>query len=315
MIPPTHPAQPMQAVEQALRQELGQGGAVIATAAPILRHLLANDEHALFSDQVVARVRGMVASCARAALMALAEQAGIVDRGGFADQHEAALAAPLIGDAGFLAHAHALTIETGVTERLAARSGIDPVLTPLVQELAASANPATAALAMEVLAAQARFMQQQHRMHLPLAELPADLLHLLLQQLADLDAATAPARAAAAAQLRQSFDEGRRRVNLMARLLLAMERQAARALAVDHAGVAIFASALAMASQQERDTAVFTLVENQFARLALALRAGGVDQAGVEQQFLILHPDVTLPDGFEMITAARARDLLAEPHG
>ena len=217
----------------------------------------------------------------------------------------------MLADSAFLAHAHALTIETNLAARLHQRSGIDPVLSPLVQEQVASTDPATAALAMQALAAQARFIEQQRRMHLPLAELPGDLLHALLQSLRGLDAAGPQPLAACEARLRAQFSESERRVGLFARLLMAMDRKAVRALAIDHAGLAIFLTALAMASEQERDLAAMALVDSQFARLALALRAVGLSQAAVEEQFLYLHPDVTLPDGFASVTADRANALLA----
>ena len=67
-----------------------------------------------------------------------------------------------------------------VLERLQARSGIDPVLTPLVQDLVASKDGSVASLAMAVLASQARFQQHYRRMELPLRELPGDLFHQAL---------------------------------------------------------------------------------------------------------------------------------------
>jgi hypothetical protein len=54
------------------------------------------------------------------------------------------------------------------------------VLSPLVQELVAAKEGDMAALAMTVLAAQARFMQHHRRMELPLGELPGDLFHKAL---------------------------------------------------------------------------------------------------------------------------------------
>ena len=51
--------QAVDSVEQVLREELTRGDAILASARPILRHLLANDDHALFSDEMIARIRGM----------------------------------------------------------------------------------------------------------------------------------------------------------------------------------------------------------------------------------------------------------------
>ena len=47
-------------LEEVLRDDLAQGDAVIRTLAPILRHVLTNDDYSLFSDEIVARVRGFL---------------------------------------------------------------------------------------------------------------------------------------------------------------------------------------------------------------------------------------------------------------
>ena len=73
----------------------------------------------------------------------------------------------------------------------------------------------------------------------------------------------------------------------------------------------MFLSALALASGQDRDTAVLATNEGQLARLALALRAAGLKPTAVEEQFVSLHPEVSLPDGFDSLGADRAAALLA----
>jgi hypothetical protein len=167
-----------------------------------------------------------------------------------------------------------------------------------------------AGVAMAVLAAQARFMQHYRRMELPLRELPGDLLHMALllmrSQAGDEQAAEQAER-----QLRDSYEEGAGRLGLLARLVITMGQKAVRALAIDHAGLAIFSTALAMASAQSRDLTVLSFADRQFARLALALRAAGLKQRAVEEQFLYLHPEIALPDGFDRLRADRAAALLA----
>ena len=112
-------------------------------------------------------------------------------------------------------------------------------------------------------------------------------------------------------QLREAYDEGAGRLGLLTRLVMAMGQKATRALAIDHAGLAIFSTALAMASGQERSLTVLSFADRQFARLALALRAAGLKQQAVEEQFLYLHPEISLPDGFDRLRADRAAALLA----
>lgn len=299
------------ALENALRAELVQGDRVIAAARPILRHLLANVDYALFSDEVVARIRGMVSHCARQMLHVVFEADVETDRASFVNAREAVLAGALLEDTAFLVHAHTLVLEAQLAERLHQRSGIDTVLSPLLQELAASADEAIAAQAMHVLAAQARFIQHQRRMEWPLAELPGDLFHKAMLVLQTTDIAPAEVLASAQQRLRQDYDESGCRVGQITRLIMAMDRKAVRALALDHAGLAIFVTALAMASQQDRELAVMALSENQFARLALSLRAAGLTQGEVEKQFVFLHPEIDLPPGFDTLHTDRAAHMLA----
>ena len=302
--------QAAEAVEHVLQDELRRGDAMLATSRPILRHLLANDDHALFSDEMIARIRGMMNHVAAQLLFAEAAQADALDRARYAAERQEALAQVLFEDADFLAHAHALTLEAQLTERLQGRSGIDAVLTPLVQEVAAAREMDVAGLAMAVLAAQARFMQHHRRMELPLGELPGDLFHRALELLRS-QGEEASAAEQAAQQLRDRYEEGAGRLGLLARLVMTLGQKATRALAIDHAGVAIFATALAMASGQERGLTVLSFADRQFARLALALRAAGLRQQAVEEQFLYLHPEAALPEGFEAMRADRAAALLA----
>ena len=299
-------------VEGALRADLAHGDALIGTIQPILRHLLANDEHSVFSDEIIARVRGFLGDIAR---QLLSEQSAQFAEAIEADDARSeAVVASLIAHPGFLAHCHALAMEWQLTERLQARLALDPVLSPLVQALIASTDPATAAAAMALLAAQARFVQAQRRMKLALTELPGDLFHaalLTLRTHAGGSAALQDAAASAETALRQRYDESRSRLGLIARLVTAMGGGATAALSVSHAGTAIFLSAMAIASGQDRDLAVLATNEGQLARLALALRAAGLKPAAVEEQFVSLHPDICLPAGFDQVGADHAAAILA----
>lgn len=295
-------------IEQLLRDELARGDAAIADARPVLRYLLAHEEHPLFSDATVARVRGMMLDLASQLLHAQAEAGDVRDRAVYVGERQDALAAELIEDGSFLAHAQALAFEADLAERLQARSGIDAVLPPLVQELAARDDETTAALAMALLAAQARFMQHCRRMELPLRELPGDLFHAALMVLRARGGAGAEA---AERRLRESYDEGASRLGLIAHVVTGMGERSEDALAIDRAGVAIFASALAMAAGQTRNGLVLSFAEGQFARLLLALRAAGLEQRATERQLLVLHPSRRLPEVFGRISAERAIALLS----
>lgn len=299
-------------VEETLRKELAQGDVILATTRPILRHLLANDDHALFSDEVVARIRSMARDIARQMLHVVAQEAHVDGHAEFVADYENAIAAELLAETDLLAHAHALTFEAQLTDRLHERSGFDPVLSPLLQEHAAGPDQGLAADAMHLLASQARFMQRYRRMELPLTELPGELFDRVLSVMrASCDL---PDYAIDAAEqiLRQGYDEGARRESRMTRLVMAMTRKANRALSIDHAGLALFITALAMATDQQRDLAVLSLSENQMARLALALRAAGLKPDALEEQLLSLHPAAQVPEGFDTITAQQARAMLGD---
>lgn len=295
-------------VEQILRDELARGDAVIAGAPPVLRYLLSGDGQPMFTEATVARVRGMMLDLAGQLLHVEAEAARVHDRGRYVSQRQEDLAGLLTEDGAFLAHAQALVLEADVTERLQERSGIDTVLPPLVQELAAGGDETTSALSMALLAAQARFMQHCRRMELPLRELPGDLFHSALMVLR---ARGGEGAEGAEKRLRGGYDESASRLALISRTVMALGDNFRQALSIDRAGPAIFATALAMASRQNRDHAVLSLSEGQFARLLLALRAAGLDQHAVGRQLLFLHPDHRLPDEFEEVDAERAAALLA----
>jgi hypothetical protein len=83
------------------------------------------------------------------------------------------------------------------------------------------------------------------------------------------------------------------------------------ALGIGHAGVALFLSALALASRQDREQVVMATSEGQMARLALSLRAAGIKATAIEEQFIALHPDAEMPAGFGLLSTDRAAAILA----
>ena len=72
---------------------------------------------------------------------------------------------------------------------------------------------------------------------------------------------------------------------------------------------------MANQSNQDRDLAVVSTNDRQLARLALALRSAGLRPKEVEEQFLTIHPETTLPEGFELLRADRAGEMLAASGG
>src|SRR5690606_14486426 len=298
-------------VEQILRKELGRGDAMVAASRPILRHLVANDDQGLFNDEAIARIRGMMAHIASQLLFVQAEATEASDPAEYAAERQEDLLEALLDETAFLSHAHALTLEAQIAERLRGRGGIDAVLTPLVQELLAAREGGRAALAMTAPAARTRFMQPRRRMELPLGELPGAPFQAALLALRTCNGVAPEQAAEGERRLREGYHEGSSRLGLLSRLVMALGQKAPRALSIDHAGLAIFSTALAMATGQERETTVLSFADRQFARLALGLRAAGLNQQAVEEHFLYLHPEVALPDGFDMLRPDRAAALLA----
>lgn len=298
-----------------LVEELAEADAALANVHPILRHLLGSEDHALFSDRIVAQVRAQLEDLARQLLIAVEQAAGAAEPREAAEEAVADLAAVLIAEPGLLGHAHALALEAQIAERLATRLSLDPVLSPLLQAQIASPSAETAATAMNALAAQARFIQAQRRGELALADLPGELLHAALMALRTHCAENDPGKAGTAEVLegaiRANFDETANRIGLLQRLIAGMGGGAHAALDLSDAGVALFATALAVGAGMDRDQALLALSEAQMPRLALALAASGLRHDAVERQFLALHPDIALPDGLETLRADRAAALLA----
>jgi hypothetical protein len=288
-------------VEQALRAKLARGDALAGTVQPILRHLLDSDNASVFSDEILARVRGMAAD--------LASQ--LLNGEGHVPEHDAG---ERLDHSPILTHLHALALEWQLTERLEQRCAIDPVVPPLLQAVITSAHDESKAAAMKVLSVQARWCQAQRRMQLPLGELPAELF----------DAALLTRRAVAGdcdrgdrseAWTCQTYDEGPGRLALLARLVTSMGGSSAGLLDLGHAGVALFLSALALGSRQERDRLILSTHEARLTRFGLALRAAGLVSPDFDRQILTLHPDAVPDREIAQLRAAQATAILGHAAG
>ncbi|MCK9541852.1 MAG: hypothetical protein M0R03_07465 [Novosphingobium sp.] len=297
-------------IENVLRRELSGGDAALGTVVPVLRHLLASGDSTFFSDEIIARVRGI--------LHGFAIQLLDAQEGGEGKEHPveavSALVESLAGNPGILGHVHALALEWHLTARMQARLGVDPVLTSLVQDLIASPEPEQSAGAMTLLASQARFAQAMRRMELPLRELPGDHFHgaLLAMRAQAGDDPEADGRAAQAqAKLRGTYDEATSRLGLLSLLVGAMGGRAHAALSVSHAGLPLFLTALALGAGQGRDLVTLATADSRLARLALSLRAAGLKPAAIAEQCLALHPAAVPPEGFDALEADQAARILA----
>lgn len=295
---------PATAADHPLRAALARGERAYAQSAPALQHLLAAPDHALIAPAVVAQVRGLVADLAR-------QLAEAMVRGEPSLADEDALIDRLLGETELSAHCQALALEWRLAQRLEAELSIDPVLSPLLQEWIGLAEATLGSLAMAALAAQSRFAQNQRRMQLPLAELPAELFS------AAISAAREAIRADAAdprgeARLKATYDESAGRPALLARLAREAASLAPRELTLEDAGVALWLSMLAARSGERRERIAAAAADPHLGRLLLTLRAAGVPSAEAERQALRLQPDAVLPRGLDEVGTREAVHWLAE---
>lgn len=301
-------------IEQRLAEDLARADQAMFHMGPILRHLLGNDDNSIFSDEVIARVRGIIADLARQLVQALGEAAGHADAAGWAHEAGQGLAGMLSSDRALLDHVHMLALEWQLTERLQGRLGIDPVLPAMLQDLIASPDPDAAARGMNLLAAQARFGQWLRRMELPLTELPHQLHQVAVVTMhayvAD-DAAGRDAAVTAEAVLRRARLAATSRLDLLgyaASLALPVGRQV---LDIEYSGAALFLTALSAGAGLPRETAIMCTTETQMARLFLAMVAAGAGQEQIVPAFSALFPAHLPPVAPAGLTASRAAAMLA----
>jgi len=300
-------------LQSVMRVELKRGDRVLSARGVVMRQLIATEDRSMFSDAIIARVRGMAADLARQLGVRLAEAAGESDPGAWSASINEPLSGALIDEPMVVDHLHAVALEWQLTETMQRRAGVDPALSPLLQALIGADDPTSSALATELLSSQATFARQQPRMNLPLGELPAEVLHAMLETLRHSVAGDpnyeAHARNTEHA-IRESYDEGLTRIGIANRLVGALGAGAFAALQITHAGVPVFLSALAAATGDARDVVAVSTSESQLARLALSLRAAGLSDREIEREFYAIHPDISLPDGFGRLDGGTARALL-----
>jgi len=286
--------------EDLLRAELARGRRALAAVPMVISALIDDALPALFSEEVVARTRGMMDSLALQLV-----------RGCTGEEPEeadlASLTADLTGMEPLLTHCHALALEGNLLVRLGAQ-GLDPVLSPILQQAISGVDPDLATLAMQVLAAQGRFLQAWRRMELPLAELPAELF----DQANDACVTQLGARRMPAGSSDREGSEQQTRSEQIASLLLSGSEGLTEGLDPERAGVSLFVSAASLSTGIARSTVIQTIVGGQEARLALMLGACGVDSAARLAAISRLSPDAVRPVSAIGLSPQRARALLAE---
>jgi hypothetical protein len=294
---------PAEPADHPLRAALLRGDKRYARSGPALHRILAAPERSLVSEAVVAQVGGMLSH--------LAEQFLSADGSSIVTARTEAVTERLLEVDALRNHCQALALEWRFAVRLEAELAVDPVLSPLLQTLVAHTDPNVGMIAMAVLAAQARFAQSQRRMQLPVAELPAELFHAAAMALRDPslewnDGDRMEAR------LRAGYEEGAGRLALLGRLAQAADAIPAPMPAIEHAGVALWLTTLAVRSGQERERTACAAADPLLGRLLLTLRAAGVAAPEAERQALQVQPDAALPRGLQDIGTREAAQWLTD---
>lgn len=294
------PPLPAEPADHPLRASLASGDRLFASSRVALPHLLRLSGQSLLCEAVMAQIAGM--------LVDLAMQLSALQDGG---EPPDAIAERLLSHEPLSRHCHALALEWFLAGRLQDERALDPVLAPAIQALVAGGGEEEADLAIQALAAQARFAQSRRRMELPLRELPAELFHAALLA-ARGDDARAPGPGET--QIRGDYEEGETRLALMGRLAAGPLAEAAGALTLENAGVALWASAIASRARQDRARVICAAVDPHLGRMLLTMRAAGLSAAEAERQAYLLYPDIPLPDGLHDIGTREAAQWLTEAY-
>lgn len=295
-----HPARgegPGVPAAQDLRAALASGDAVAEAAGPILRYLLAAPAASFFTEDILARVRGLMGDLSARLVAALTDDVAAP----LAAPGEVELLARALADHSLvLGHAHACALEWRATERLHDGVGIDPVISPLVQERVGETGDRT------FLQAQARWCREQRRMQWPLEALPPAVLEAVLAVVDTLIGDDLALRQRLAGIRAWPTEGSARRLDG----LDVSDRN--EWLELRRGGLALFLSALASQTGQPRDAVVLALHETQATRLALLLKAAGAGRVAIVEQVLVLHPDATLHEAIGELTPSIAAALLAQ---
>ena len=163
---------------------------------------------------------------------------------------------------------------------------------------------------MHVLAAQSRFLHTSRRMELPLAELPAELFHIAATCLAEQDYADQEAVVATRKTLFSQYDEGAARIAQITRLALDMSDDTAALSRLTEAGVAIFATALALECGQSREHTILAMGQKEPAQFIVMMRAADLPPAAVSQALATLHPHVDLDPELSALSSQEAAQML-----
>ncbi|RJY08560.1 hypothetical protein [Aurantiacibacter aquimixticola] len=169
---------------------------------------------------------------------------------------------------------HAMAFEGQLIERLREGSHIDSETPPLLTERAAMTDDNIAAAASDALLAQRQFVREQRAMTIAIAEVPYDLVASDGHESADEDDAVPLSR-----------------LQILAEIAETLDTEALAYLDLRNAGVSLFASALAIATDTSREEVLFAMADSQTTQLLALLESAGLSSDDALEQLNLLHPD------------------------
>lgn len=298
----TH-AELTEALAASLRADLAGDDRALSGVVPVLSHILTNRGEPMVSDDIIARMRGLIASAAEQLLASEEQQASAEEL----DTLNIALAS----NGSIVTHYYALAYEGAVSEDLAKRVGLDPVISPLIRELMGSKDKSVAEIATKLMASQARFIEGQKRLQSSIFELPPEIFEEMLATCkAWAKQQIRPMQVRSTAGIKSSYDEASTRLGLLAHLIAMLGASGQLVCEIETAGFAIFCSAVSGQTRQPRELIVLSCQSHQSLRLALALKACGISTESIIRQFECVGNDVAFPDGFDTWDEQSATALL-----
>lgn len=286
------------AVREGIRDAIARADRAVAAMPPVLASRISAVEDSTLGEEIVSRIRSMLAGLAADLL---ARASGTAEPGEWSDADVEALGRALLGDADLILHLQAQALEWQLAARLEDRVAIDPVVSPLLRNALESGDESLRAAALAFLEAQADWGRAQRQMELLRSELPDAAIEGL---------AFAPATDARAVAPEVSTGPSRERC--AAQLIEALGADADGVLDVVRSGASLFLSALAARSGQARPDLVLATRKGQGLRIALGLRAAGVPLPLLANRMYLIDEGFDLPEGFAQLTPNGAAAILSD---
>lgn len=272
-------------------REIARGADWLRSVDSIVYNMIANGRSNLFNDEIIAVTRGLLHS--------LAEQLNLANVNErphplhLRDTTETdATMSTLSQNADLVSFCHNLALEFICLRNLQEQLGLDPALPPIIQNSIGSDAGPLAPLAMKLVTAQSRFMQQLTQMRLSLYELPGELLHQILCDWRTVGECEAIAsKAKVEASIRRNYNEADSRLALLDRLSSEITTHHPAQFSILHLGLSLFVSRIASETNQSRSQIVLLLDGTQHVRMLVTMIAAGMKQDDAQRNYATIFGD------------------------